>query len=127
MSPIRPLSVLALFALAGCAAEPAPAPAATASADAADSAAGAPPARLGMCVACHGRDGVSRMAGTPHIAGQDEAYMRRVLREYRDNRRNGGPMNAMAGALSEPDIAALAAWYAAQPPGGVRPDAAPAN
>lgn len=109
------LALLAALSLAACTESPAPPPAA------ADAGADGAPARLGLCVACHGRDGVARVAGTPHIAGQDEAYMRRVLREYRDNRRNGGPMNALAGSLSEPDIQALSAWYAAQPPGGAPP------
>lgn len=72
------------------------------------------PAKLGLCVACHGVEGVSRIPGTPHIAGQDEIYLRKVLREYRDNRRNGGAMNAAAGSLSQDDIDSLAAWYAAQ-------------
>lgn len=72
------------------------------------------PGKLGLCVACHGIEGVSRIPGTPHIAGQDEIYLRKVLAEYRDGRRNGGPMNAAAGSLSQDDIDALAAWYAAQ-------------
>lgn len=73
------------------------------------------PAKLGLCVGCHGQSGISRIPGTPHIAGQDEAYLRRSLTHYRENRRQGGAMNAAAGSLSEADIRELAAWYARYP------------
>lgn len=73
------------------------------------------PAKLGLCMGCHGESGISRIPGTPHIAGQDEAYMRRSLTHYRDNRRQGGAMNAAAGSLSDGDIRELAAWYARYP------------
>lgn len=70
------------------------------------------PAKLGLCIACHGETGMSRIPGTPHIAGQDEAYLRRSLTHYREHRRQGGAMNAAAGSLSDSDIRELAAWYA---------------
>lgn len=70
------------------------------------------PAKLGLCIACHGETGMSRIPGTPHIAGQDEAYLRRSLTHYREHRRQGGAMNAAAGSLSNDDIRELAAWYA---------------
>ena len=82
-------------------------------------AAPARPAQLGLCVACHGVDGVGRTPGTPHLGGQDEAYLRKALLDYRDKRRNVAPMTAIANALQARDIDALAAWYAAQP--GFRP------
>lgn len=72
------------------------------------------PAKLGLCIACHGETGISRIPGTPHIAGQDEAYLRRSLTHYREHRRQGGAMNAAAGSLSDGDIRELAAWYAAR-------------
>ncbi|HEX5755354.1 MAG TPA: cytochrome C, partial [Arenimonas sp.] len=36
------------------------------------------PAKLGLCVACHGVDGRSRAPGTPHINGQDRLYLQRA-------------------------------------------------
>jgi cytochrome c553 len=79
-------------------------------------AAGERPAKLGLCIACHGETDMSRIPGTPHIAGQDEAYLRRSLTQYRENRRPaGGAMNAAAGSLSNDDIRELAAWYARRP------------
>ena len=81
----------------------------------------AKPAQLGLCVACHGVNGVARMPGTPHIGGQDEAYLVLALNAYRDGSRRAVAMNAISNALQPDDIEALAAWYAAQP--GFRPPA----
>jgi cytochrome c553 len=70
------------------------------------------PAKLGLCAACHGEDGRSRTPGTPHLAGQDEAYLRKALTDYRTGARNAAPMNAIAGTLQAKDIQALARWFA---------------
>ena len=73
------------------------------------------PAKLGLCAACHGEDGRSRTPGTPHLAGQDELYLRTALAAYRSGARSAAPMNAVAGSLQARDIAALARWYATRP------------
>lgn len=73
------------------------------------------PAQLGLCVACHGVNGVARQPGTPHIGGQDEAYLVFALNAYRDGSRRAVAMNAISNALQPDDITALARWYAAQP------------
>ena len=72
------------------------------------------PAKLGLCVACHGEAGISRVAGTPHLAGQDEAYLRKALNDYRIGARKVAPMSSIANQLQPKDIAAFAKWYAAQ-------------
>lgn len=74
----------------------------------------ASPAKIGLCVACHGADGRSRTAAAPHIGGQNEAYLVWALTQYREGRREGDVMSAVAGALNAADIEALSAWYAAQ-------------
>jgi cytochrome c553 len=74
------------------------------------------PAQLGLCAACHGEDGRSRALGTPSLAGQDEAYLRKALTDYRTGARNASPMNAIAGTLQAKDIQALARWYATRRP-----------
>lgn len=89
----------------------------------ADAAAPPRPAKLGLCVACHGDDGRSRAVGTPHIGGQDRVYLERSLSEYRSGKRKHVPMSSIANALQPADIQALAAWYAAQP--GFAPAGAP--
>jgi cytochrome c553 len=72
------------------------------------------PAQLGLCVACHGEDGRSRTPAAPHIGGQNEAYLIWALTQYREGRREGDVMSAVAGTLDARDIEALAAWYARQ-------------
>ena len=73
------------------------------------------PAKLGLCVACHGDDGISRVAGTPHLAGQDRQYLERALADYRSGQRQHVPMTSLANSLQPTDIQALAAWYASRP------------
>lgn len=72
------------------------------------------PAQLGLCSACHGEHGLASVAGIPHLAGQDETYLALALRQYRSGARDASAMRAVSGALQDRDIAALAAWYAAQ-------------
>lgn len=73
------------------------------------------PAKLGLCVACHGVDGTGTAPGTPHIGGQDRLYLERSLSDYRSGKRQHVPMTSIANALQPRDIEALADWYAAQP------------
>ena len=72
------------------------------------------PAQLGLCSACHGEQGHASVAGIPHLAGQDKTYLALALRQYRSGARDASAMRAVSGALQDRDIAALAAWYAAQ-------------
>jgi cytochrome c553 len=78
------------------------------------------PARLGLCAACHGESGVAVARGIPHLAAQDRDYLAAALRQYRSGERTASAMRAAAGSLSDADIDALAAWYAAQPRGAER-------
>jgi len=73
------------------------------------------PAKLGLCAACHGENGISRSPGVPHLAGQDETYLRKALGDYRSGVRKVSPMSSIANQLQPKDIAAFAKWYAAQP------------
>lgn len=72
------------------------------------------PAQLGLCASCHGEDGRGRQPGTPHLAGQDETYLRDALNAYREGRRDHAAMRAISGALSARDIEAFARWYASR-------------
>lgn len=70
------------------------------------------------CTACHG-PGPARKAGTPALAGQDEAFLAAQLRLWRDGTRGGSQlMTKAAHDLTDADIAELSAWYAAQTPEG---------
>jgi cytochrome c553 len=75
-----------------------------------------PPAQLGLCAACHHEDGRAGVPGTPKLAGQDETYLRDALDAYRKRERDHAAMQAIAGALSDRDVAELARWYARQAP-----------
>lgn len=65
------------------------------------------------CQTCHGIDGISRLPDAPHLAAQPAAYVERALRAYRSGERRNEVMNVAARALSDDDIRALAAYYAA--------------
>jgi len=73
------------------------------------------PAKLGLCVACHGDRGISRVPGVPSLAGQDEAYLKKAMGDYRSGARNVAPMTSFANTLQPRDIDALAHWFASQP------------
>lgn len=67
------------------------------------------------CVACHAEKGISRPPVLfPHLAGQHASYLEHALRGYRDGSRKNQIMNQQAAELSNDDIKALAAFYAAQ-------------
>lgn len=80
-------------------------------AHAADPAAGRVKAR--QCQACHGMDGVSRLAEAPNLSGQVEQYLVKALHEFRSGVRKNEMMSAMVANLKDEDITDLAAYYAA--------------
>ena len=94
---------------------------------AAGAAASAPPATLAWaaqefkntCSACHGADGAhpTPLPGNPPpiIAGQYRDYLVQALTEYRDGQRQNVIMAPQAKALTNAQIAALAAYIASLP------------
>lgn len=74
--------------------------------------AGAQPAKLGVCITCHGEQGLSQLPDAPNLAGQPEIYLREQLRAYRSGKRVNETMNVIAKGLTDADIAELAGWYA---------------
>jgi cytochrome c553 len=71
-------------------------------------------AKSAVCAACHGADGISAAPIYPNLHGQKEAYLVSSLKAYKANQRQGGMAVIMAGqaaALSDDDIANLAAYY----------------
>jgi cytochrome c553 len=69
-----------------------------------------------LCAACHGNAGVSSIQGVPHLAAQPSLSIFYQLVQYRDQRRKGGGMEAIAATLSEQDMRDIAAHYASLPP-----------
>jgi cytochrome c553 len=69
-------------------------------------------ARAATCSACHGATGISANGMWPNLAGQKEAYLAKQMKAFRDGDRKDPMMAPMAAALSDDDIANLAAYYA---------------
>lgn len=84
----------------------------SASAMAADIEAGK--AKSAICAACHGPAGVSMNPMWPNLAGQKEQYLAKQIKAFRDGTRKDPTMAPMVAALTDDDVANLAAYYAAQ-------------
>jgi cytochrome c553 len=69
--------------------------------------------KAAQCQACHGLDGLSKIPEGPNLAGQDENYLVKAIRDYKTGARKNDMMSIVAPGLSEEDIADLAAYYAA--------------
>lgn len=76
---------------------------------AADLAAGK--AKAGQCAVCHGPRGIATLPDAPNLAGQNEIYLAKALRDFKSGARKNEMMNMMADGLSEQDIDNLAAYY----------------
>ncbi|MCB1865109.1 MAG: c-type cytochrome [Chromatiales bacterium] len=83
---------------------------ASGSAFAGDAAAGK--AKAAACAGCHGATGISAVPTYPNLAGQKEAYLVKAINDYKSGARSDATMKAMVGALSDADVANLAAYYA---------------
>lgn len=70
--------------------------------------------KIATCVACHGETGISPAPNWPNLAGQHVDYLRVALSQYKSGERKDPVMGAQAQALSEEDIKAVAAYFAAQ-------------
>lgn len=71
-------------------------------------------AKSATCVACHGPAGISTNPLWPNLAGQHEQYLAKQIKAFRDGTRTDPLMAPMVAALTDADIANLAAYYAAQ-------------
>jgi cytochrome c553 len=99
-----------LLALAGCA-----------SAATAAEAGGTPPVprdKLEQCIGCHGipdyKGSFPEVYRVPMIGGQSAKYIEAALNAYKKGDRKHATMSGQAKALSDQEIAALAAYYSQQ-------------
>ena len=65
------------------------------------------------CAICHGTDG-SNAGGLPNLAGQPKDYVAKQLRDFRDGKRPATIMHQISKGYTEPQIDALAAYFAVQ-------------
>jgi cytochrome c553 len=68
-------------------------------------------AKAATCAACHGPAGISAVGMWPNLAGQQEDYLAKQLKAFRDGTRSEPSMSPMAKPLTDADIANLAAYY----------------
>jgi cytochrome c553 len=65
------------------------------------------------CASCHGANGLSVRPDAPNLAGQPADYLAAQLRAYRAGTRRNEVMSVVAKPLTDEQVAALAAWFAA--------------
>ncbi len=66
------------------------------------------------CMACHGASGNSMVPNFPKIAGQGEGYIFKQLKDFKSGARKDALMAGIVAALSEGDMADLAAYFSKQ-------------
>ncbi len=69
-------------------------------------------AKSAVCAACHGSTGISPTPIWPNLAGQKEQYLLAQIKAFKDGTRQNAQMAPMVAALSDDDMANLAAYYA---------------
>jgi len=65
------------------------------------------------CGICHGTNGLNA-GGMPNLAGQSKEALARHLRDFRDGKRPATLMHQIAKGLTEEQIEAVTAYWAAQ-------------
>jgi cytochrome c553 len=65
------------------------------------------------CEACHGLDGLAKIAEAPNLAGQNAQYLIEQLNAFKSAERKNDMMSLIAPTLSPRDIEDLAAYYSA--------------
>ncbi len=72
-------------------------------------------AKSAACGGCHGFDGNSPIATYPKLAGQNEAYIVKQVKDFKANStRQNALMMGMVAALSDQDAADIGAYFQAQ-------------
>ncbi len=70
--------------------------------------------KTAVCAACHSADGNSVAPTFPKLAGQNENYLLKQLKEIKGGVRSVPEMTGLLDALSEQDLADIAAYFANQ-------------
>ena len=72
--------------------------------------------KAAMCAACHGQNGISANPLWPSLAGQQEAYLAKQIKAFRDGERTDVSMQPFVANLTDRDVEDIAAYYAALSP-----------
>jgi cytochrome c553 len=71
--------------------------------------------KAAACGGCHGMDGNSMIPAYPKLAGQNEAYIVKQIKDFKANvTRQNAIMLGMAAGLSDEDAADIGAYYQSQ-------------
>ena len=68
-------------------------------------------AKAAQCSVCHGPMGMATAPDAPNLAGQNEIYLAKALRDFKSGARHNEMMEMMVANLTEADIDNLAAYY----------------
>jgi len=66
------------------------------------------------CAICHGTEGRPVTKDLAPLAGMPKEYIVKQLADFRDGKRPSTVMQQIARGYTEPQIEAMAAWFAAQ-------------
>jgi cytochrome c553 len=73
-------------------------------------------AKAQLCAACHGDKGTPADPKTmPVIWGQEQSYLVKQLRDFRNGERSSAIMSPIAKGLAEGDLRKIAAYFSAKP------------
>ena len=71
----------------------------------------AKPAKLMICAACHGNDGIGTNDLYPNLNGQKKKYLIKQMKDFKSGKRKDASMKPMVQSLTDKDIEELAAYY----------------
>jgi len=71
-------------------------------------------AKTAVCAACHGADGNSAIANFPKLAGQNEKYLLKQLKEIKAGTRPVVEMTGLLDGFNDQDLADISAFFAKQ-------------
>lgn len=63
------------------------------------------------CKRCHGEDGISEKPKIPNLAGQQEQYLIKAMKDYKNGTRDDTAMRSIVLGLSDSSIKDIAAYY----------------
>jgi cytochrome c553 len=72
--------------------------------------------KVAPCLGCHGQNGVSQSEGVPSLAAQPDMYTQWQLVFFRLEARKSDIMGPIAKTMSDEDVRAFGAYFAALPP-----------
>lgn len=72
---------------------------------------GDPSRKIAACIDCHGSEGNSNVLVNPNLAKQHPEYIAKQLKNFKNKSRVNYAMNQFAGAMSDNEIADMAAYF----------------